>query len=132
MPEVVAYAADRSAIHWAAEPPAKVGKVDLASWNWSLVKWRPSIHMPKWACRIWLDVLDVHQEALGAITDEGALAEGVRRVAVSWKPYEFNISDQTFTADTPRRAFFAGFEAINGPADLDSLVTVYTFRRSDG
>src|SRR5262245_15977946 len=56
-PEVVCYAADRSAIHFGAEPPAKVGKIDLASWNWSHVKWRPSIHMPKWACRLWLDVL---------------------------------------------------------------------------
>lgn len=123
---------------WTGKPRAELRttyRADLAAPSYDDGPWRSAMLMPKWACRCWLEVLDVHQEALGAITDEGALAEGVRRVGgglLRWEWYEFNIKDQTFRADTPRRAFFAGFEAINGPADLDSLVTVYTFRRSDG
>lgn len=40
------------------------------------VTWRPSIHMPKDAARIFLRVTDVRVERLQEITDEGAKAEG--------------------------------------------------------
>ena len=38
--------------------------------------WRPSIHMPKEAARIWLRVTDVRVERLQDIDDEGAKVEG--------------------------------------------------------
>lgn len=38
--------------------------------------WKPSIHMPKEAARIWLKVKDVRVEWLQAITKEQARAEG--------------------------------------------------------
>lgn len=41
------------------------------------VKWRPSIHMPKEAARLFLRVTGVRMERLQDITEEGALAEGV-------------------------------------------------------
>lgn len=40
------------------------------------VPWRPSIHMPKEAARIWLKVTDVRVERLQSITVEGAIREG--------------------------------------------------------
>ena len=44
--------------------------------------WRPSIHMPRWASRITLRVLDVRVERLQEIDDEGAIAElGLRSVS---------------------------------------------------
>lgn len=39
-------------------------------------KWRPSIHMPKEAARIWLRVTDVRCERLKEITDSDAVHEG--------------------------------------------------------
>lgn len=39
--------------------------------------WRPSIHMPKEAARIWLKVTDVRVERIQEITDDGCIAEGV-------------------------------------------------------
>ena len=39
-------------------------------------RWKPSIHMPKEAARIWLKVTDVRVERLQEITDEGCKAEG--------------------------------------------------------
>lgn len=38
--------------------------------------WRPSIHMPKEAARIWLKVTDVRVERLQDMTDDDAEAEG--------------------------------------------------------
>lgn len=38
--------------------------------------WRPSIHMPKEAARIWLKVTDVRVERLQSITEGGAIREG--------------------------------------------------------
>lgn len=44
------------------------------------VPWRPSIHMPKEAARIWLKVTDVRVERLQDITEDGAKSEGA-----NWK-----------------------------------------------
>ena len=42
-----------------------------------VTKWKPSIHMPKEAARIWLKVTDVRVERLQDITPKGAESEGV-------------------------------------------------------
>lgn len=40
-------------------------------------RWRPNIHMPRWAARTWLRVTDVRIERVQDITEEDARAEGV-------------------------------------------------------
>ena len=42
-----------------------------------VTKWKPSIHMPKEAARIWLKVTDVRVERLQDIIPKGAESEGV-------------------------------------------------------
>lgn len=39
--------------------------------------WRPSIHMPKWLCRLATPIVEVRVERLQDITEAGATAEGV-------------------------------------------------------
>ena len=45
-------------------------------------KWRPSIHMPKEAARIWLKVTNVRVERLQEITIDGIRNEGISSMAV--------------------------------------------------
>jgi len=53
----------------------KIVKQEMSNMGW---KWKPSIHMPKAAARIWLKVKDVRVERLQEISEEDILAEGVR------------------------------------------------------
>lgn len=42
----------------------------------AVMKWHPSIHMPKEAARIWLKVTDIRVERLHAISEDEARSEG--------------------------------------------------------
>jgi hypothetical protein len=54
------------------------------------LSWKPSIHMPKDVCRIWLEVTNVRVERLHEITEEDARAEGVRDLEPVW-PHDFSL-----------------------------------------
>ena len=68
----------------------------------------PSIHMPRWASRITLEIAGVSVERLQAITPEDAVAEGLEcdeRVPGCWLPGYH---------EDPRDAFSEGWDQING------------------
>lgn len=54
----------------------------LDSLNLAGFGWKPSIHMPKEAARIWLKVTDVRVELLQEITIDGIRSEGLSSMAV--------------------------------------------------
>lgn len=68
----VLYKADMP-MHWDADDTETGIAVDLKSTDY---KWRPSIHMPREAARIFLRVESVRVERLQNITDEQAKKEG--------------------------------------------------------
>jgi len=75
--------------------------------------WHPSIHMPRIASRITLEILSVRVERLNDISEADALAEG----ALTWaQEQETQIKD---TSDA-RQAFMALWGSINGPGSWDS------------
>ncbi len=83
-------------------------------------KMRPSIHMPRWASRILLEITSVRVERLQAISEADAVAEGVTAGGSS-----MGIQ---FTAT---QHFVALWDSINGPGSWDAnpWVWVVEFRR---
>ncbi|HHT0061530.1 TPA: hypothetical protein ACTXAJ_004420 [Raoultella planticola] len=49
---------------------------DLEDGFYDTIKWTPSIHMPRWASRILLEITDVRVERLKSISDGDAIREG--------------------------------------------------------
>ncbi|NMB83283.1 MAG: hypothetical protein GYA14_15855 [Ignavibacteria bacterium] len=62
--------------------------------------WKPSIHMPYSACRIWLDIVDIRVERLHDIKNEDCIEEGIERTEFGWKNYQKSYPVNEFMGDT--------------------------------
>lgn len=78
-----AYHHDPSIPH-VVSPDGDSWAVYRASWERSAPRWTPSIHMPRWACRLVLPIAEVRVERLQDITEEGAVAEGKAASVARW------------------------------------------------
>lgn len=103
--------------------------------------WKSSIHMPRWASRLTLEITDVRVERLQDITEEDALAEGIAEVGrcqkyvlhlprYHWNPLEPCDGD---TYDAPSMAFSDLWDSINAKRghgwDTNPFVWVVTFKQ---
>ena len=82
--------------------------------------WAPSIHMPRWACRLVLPLVSVRVERVQDISEGDAIAEGLRRADYGW-------TDGTTGYDTvsAREAFRELWDSIYGTWDANPWVAVY-------
>ena len=94
-------------------------------------RWRPSIHMPRWASRITLEVESVRVERLQDITDADAEAEGIRSWAESDDGMQMLHGLGIAVPDRPRFLFELLWRDINGPEswDLNPYIWAITFKR---
>jgi len=88
--------------------------------------WRPSIHMPRWASRITLEITAVRVERLQDISEKDARAEGVCGEAEA-------AESGLRWHDKPLRAFRFLWQSIKGPESWDKnpWVWVLEFKRVD-
>lgn len=112
------------------------------------LKWRPSIHMPRWASRILLEITDVRVERLNAISEEDAIAEGMQGVICPCCKGDSEYSTSQYDAETlavvdeiPCRAcesnrskFFTLWDSIYGYGQhcIGEWVWVIEFKRVEG
>jgi len=82
-------------------------------------RWKPSIHMPRWASRLTLEVTGVRVERLQDISEADALAEGVELLGDGWwlmdSPYHDVVEHGTPDPSHKYRYHFAAlWDSING------------------
>ncbi len=102
---------------WEKETPNKLHDIE------SVAKWSQSIFMPKDACRLRLEIVDVEIQKLGDITRAEAAKEGMCFPADAVKPSWHR------NHKWPEENFAAGWEAINGSYNPLIYVWVITFKR---
>jgi hypothetical protein len=116
------YRADDIEMYGDEDEPVNVTAPDM--------RWRPSIHMPRWASRILLEIVSVRVERLQDISEDDAKAEGawpdpsiVRKVAEHFKCDIFSVR--------PSLAYRMLWESINGAGSWDAnpWVWVVEFKR---
>jgi hypothetical protein len=97
-----------------------------------VTKWTPSIHMPRWASRITLDVVSVRVERLHEITEDDARREGVEPLPFERKLYPSKHA-ASVTEWSHRAAFQLLWESINGAGSWRSNPWVWRveFQRKD-
>lgn len=97
--------------------------------------WKPSIHMPRVACRLVLEVTEVRVERLQEISEADAIDVGIENDprldpagTCHWRVYG---AAQSTGRNCPERSYASLWESINGPGswDLNHWVWVVGFRR---
>lgn len=114
-----------------------------ASRPWEKVKWTPSIHMFRWACRSIREVTEIRVQRLQDISEEDAAAEGLKSWTkdgklFKWAPFEQHISGEHDPVwawrDMPtsaRDAYAKLWDSINGKGSWDANPWVWaiSFKR---
>jgi hypothetical protein len=107
--------------------------------------WKSSMFMPRTASRITLEVVKVRVERLQDISEEDAIAEGIRRIGDTfpqsgdfWKKgpnfYTIEYPGWSFNAPTAKECFAHLWDSINGksyPWSANPWLWVVEFKRVD-
>jgi len=104
------------------------------------LSWKPSIHMPRWASRITLEVTDVRVERLQDISEADAKEEGIERTRRGdmWRTYRPDCvqhwnTDAELGHKMASSSYASLWESINGPESwaANPWVWVVEFKRKE-
>jgi hypothetical protein len=106
-------------VDYEAEPPPAIGLPARSI---------PSIHMPRWASRITLEIVSVRVERLQDISEADAIAEGVTDTGA------IILGRMAEDVTGPIAEYAVLWESINGPGSWDAnpWVWVVEFKRVQG
>jgi hypothetical protein len=96
-------------------------------------KWTPSIHAPRWASRITLEITGVRIERLNDISEEDAIAEGIEpaiQFPARWKDYQAKFIK--CGVHSPTLSFVSLWQSINAKKhswESNPWVWVVEFKR---
>lgn len=79
--------------------------------------WRPAIHMPRKACRTLLEIMAVRIERLREVTEQDALAEGVKQLGGHhlFKDYlQSTGSEERYLCTNACASYYTLWDLING------------------
>lgn len=86
---------------------------------------RPSIHMPRWASRMTLEITEVRVQRLQSLSEVDAIAEGIERLGefpniTPWRNYAVRQPAGARNFSTPLRSYVSLWEAIHGPGSWEA------------
>ena len=132
---------DKKIIEYAADNPPLIPQMDRdgsAMYNKDgsekFIPWKPSLFMPKSACRTFLQIKSIKVERLQDISEEDAKEEGVLfgRTCSGVKETLFkDYSDNSFTLKSAKKSFQSLWKSINGQESWNAnpWVWVIEFQR---
>ena len=94
--------------------------------------WRPSIHMPRWASRITLEITDVRYERLQDISEEDAIAEGIVGGYLENGTSGFGSNENMPDIYKAKWKFKSLWNSIYKNWDANPFVWAITFKRVEG
>lgn len=118
--------ADAEDAFWSGTNQAKYfasDRIEKVSHKFGEYFWRkrPSIHMPRWAARIILEVTDVRIEKLNDISEQDAIKEGCKAMeGCKWHTFEEADRGIPMHDHTAKDAFWAKWESIYGEQSWQS------------
>ncbi len=134
-PTTIAFKADLSAYLVDGYPTHPPVRLDARNWNFDLLKWRVSIHMPRYAARLVHDVTLARPERLQDISEADAMAEGIQ--GHPFRPddgfpictgYMVGKDDgQSALAPTAKDAYRKLWQGINGDESWEANPLVWVF-----
>ena len=103
------------------------------TWDWNSIptRWRPSIHMPRWASRITLEVTSVRVERIQDISRKDVEAEGLPPHSQTGRVELWTDQNNVFCG--PLKAFAVAWDSLNAKRgyswELNPWVWVVEFRQ---
>lgn len=90
--------------------------------------WKPSIFMPRDACRIMLEITDVRVERLQDISEKDAISEGIESVGENWRCYATRSKNAVYPKDKPISSYLTLWASINGWDSLNANPYVWVIQ----